>query len=133
MIEDLSSSSSKSETRITGSLCSSSGSSERNRSISSSSEWNKEVVSSLGAAAAREAHWKGNSSITTSFEAKNLGFVMSIQAKRRSVALIELPASWKVVDKGSKPRMSWTNLNCPSSLMKTSNLRTLLRSAMLTS
>lgn len=56
---------------------------------------------------------------------------MSIQAKRRSPALIELPMSWKVVDKGLKPRMRWIDLNCQSLLTKTSDLRT-LRSAILT-
>lgn len=132
MPEDLSSSSSKFETEITSFLYSSVASLRWNRPISSSSEWSKEVVSSLGAVASGGTCWKGSSFSATSSEAKNPGFVTSIWAKRWSPTLIKLPGSWKVVNKGSKLRTRWTALNYPSSLTKTSDLRTLLRSATLT-
>ena len=69
---------------------------------------------------------------TMSSQARNPGTEMSILRSLESPNLIAWPTSWKLSEIGSKSRMRWTALSCLFSLTNTSDLRTLLRSAMLT-
>ena len=117
---------------MTGAPCSSFSSLSQNWSISSSSDKREEAVFSLGAAALGRARWRGSSTGGRSFWARKPGIETSILHSRRSPALMALPTSWKASDSGSKSRMRWTALNCPSSLINTSDLRILLRPATLT-
>ena len=74
----------------------------------------------------------GSSTGTTSSRARNPGTKMSILQSLGSLAFIAWPISWKLSEIYSKSKMRWTALNCLSSLTNTSNLRTMLRFAMLT-
>jgi len=112
--------------------CSSLSSSSQNWSISSSSDRREKAVFSLGAAASGKASWGGSSTSTTFSRTRNLGTVTSILRIRGSPAPITWPTSWNLFDNGSKFRMRWITLSCLSSLTNTSDLRTLLRSVMLT-
>ena len=116
----------------TGLSCISPSSSRRNWLISASKDKRKEVVSSLRAATSWGERWKGSSMSGRSFRAKKLGTEMSIRASLGSPTLIAWPTSWNRFDKGSKPSIKWMARSYLSSLMKISDLSTLLRPAMLT-
>ena len=112
--------------------CTSSFSLSWNWSISSLSDKREEVVSSLRAAGSGRACWEGSLICTMSSRARNPGTEMSILHNRGSLALIMWSTSWKMSDRGSKSKMRWAALSYLSLLMNTSDLRTLLRSGMLT-